>query len=54
EELELIFLSSEELPDTLDKINITKIGQTTEDWKGVKFFQKNSEKVFEFSGFQHF
>ncbi|EMO60914.1 thiamine-phosphate kinase [Leptospira borgpetersenii serovar Pomona str. 200901868] len=54
EELELIFLSSEELPDTLDKINITKIGQTTEDWKGVKFFQKNSEKVFEFTGFQHF
>ncbi|EKO33541.1 thiamine-phosphate kinase [Leptospira santarosai] len=54
EELELIFLSSEELPNTLDNINVTKIGQATRDWEGVKFFQKDSEQIFEFRGFQHF
>ncbi|EMY78760.1 thiamine-phosphate kinase [Leptospira weilii serovar Ranarum str. ICFT] len=54
EELELLFLSSDELPNTLDEISITKIGYATTDWKGVKFFQGNSERTFEHPGFEHF
>ncbi|EMS86209.1 thiamine-phosphate kinase [Leptospira noguchii] len=54
EELELIFLSPVELPEVLCETSITKIGNTTLDWKGVKFFQKNSEKIFEHLGFEHF
>ncbi|ASV08548.1 thiamine-phosphate kinase [Leptospira interrogans serovar Canicola] len=54
EELELIFLSPVELPKTLCETSLTKIGNTTSDWKGVKFFQGNSEKTFEHLGFEHF
>ncbi|WP_061249264.1 thiamine-phosphate kinase [Leptospira alstonii] len=54
EELELLFLSPDELPSTLDEISVTKIGYATTDWKGVKFFQGNSEKTFGHPGFEHF
>ncbi|MBM9577696.1 thiamine-monophosphate kinase [Leptospira sp. 201903070] len=54
EELELLFLSPFELPNTLAGISITKIGATTGAWKGVRYFQKNTEKNFEHSGFEHF
>ncbi|WP_167731789.1 thiamine-phosphate kinase [Leptospira stimsonii] len=54
EELELLFLSSQELPNTLCGISISKIGKATSDWKGVRYFEKGSEIQFEDSGFKHF
>ncbi|MBM9502410.1 thiamine-phosphate kinase [Leptospira sp. 201903071] len=54
EELELLFLSPKELPNTLCGIPITKIGTTTSEWKGVRYFEKGTEKNFEHFGFEHF
>ncbi|AOP34866.1 thiamine-monophosphate kinase [Leptospira tipperaryensis] len=54
EELELLFLSPQELPSTLGEIPMTKIGTTTSDWKGVRYFENGSERKFAYSGFEHF
>lgn len=54
EELELLFLSPEEIPSTLCGISVTKIGAATLDWKGVRFFQNGIEKTFDDPGFEHF
>ncbi|PJZ59217.1 thiamine-phosphate kinase [Leptospira barantonii] len=55
EELELLFLSSEILPNTLGGISITKIGTAVDDWKGVKYFKADeTETTFSYPGFEHF
>ncbi|WP_165781758.1 thiamine-phosphate kinase [Leptospira adleri] len=54
EELELLFLSPQELPNTLCGIPIVKIGTTNPNWKGVRYFTNGSEIKFERSGFEHF
>lgn len=54
EELELLFLSPEELPSTLAGISITKIGRAVNEWKGVKFLDRGIPTKFDHPGFEHF
>ncbi|RHX79677.1 thiamine-phosphate kinase [Leptospira yasudae] len=54
EELELLFLSPQKLPSTLGGIALTQIGRATGEWKGVKYFQNETERTFEYPGFEHF
>ncbi|TGK19511.1 thiamine-phosphate kinase [Leptospira kmetyi] len=55
EELELLFLSPEVLPNTLGGIALTKIGTAVSDWKGVKYFNASeTETTFRYPGFEHF
>ncbi|MDV6235719.1 thiamine-phosphate kinase [Leptospira ellisii] len=54
EELELLFLSPDLLPNTLDEIPITKIGEAVDPDAGVVFLDAEIERNFSDLGFEHF
>ncbi|TGK28997.1 thiamine-phosphate kinase [Leptospira gomenensis] len=54
EELELLFLSPDILPNTLDEIPITKIGEAVDRASGVIFLEAGDERSFSDLGFEHF